>query len=340
MKAVYLVKRRIIMIFLVAFISISIISGCEGSKMSSLDNKQRQSKQGKLNISVLLYSHGFEFMVALDEGIREEAKKQGVNVIVLDGQAKSEIQISQVEDNIAKKVDAIILSPNNSDELVPGVRKANTAGIPVVTVDAVVSPGPRVASAVAFDNIRAGRIAAEYIQKKLGKGTVLEFQGAQGAYHSKRRNSGFIETIKNDKNFKIISKDANWEAETAQNITADIITANPQIGGIYSHNDEMVRGIIGGIKQLGKAKKVAEPGHIVIVGIDGTPLALERIRNGEQDATVQQDPFEMGTIALRTSIDVINGKQVPPEIFIQPMLITKDNVDNPNLWGNRFKKQQ
>jgi len=336
----FMIKRIINILFLILTV-FSIISGCgmtqtESANLRSTPDQMKDNK--RINIAVLLYSHGFEFMVALDHGILDEAEKQGVSAAILDGQAKSDVQISQIEVSIAKKVDAIILSPNNSDELVPGVKKANDAGIPVVTVDAIVSPGAKVASAVTFDNIGAGKIAAEYIQKKLGEGTILEFQGAQGAYHSKIRNLGFCEVMKNDANFKVISKDVNWSAEVAQSITADVITANPQVNAIYSHNDEMVRGIVSGIKQLGKSKKVGESGHIVIVGIDGTPLALERIRNGEQDATVNQDPFEMGAIALRTAIDVVNNKPVQKEIFIPPILITKDNVNDPKLWGNRIKK--
>lgn len=70
------------------------------------------------------------------------------------------------------------------------------------------------------------------------------------------------------------------------------------MSAIYLHNDEMIRGIVAGLKQIGELKKVGETGHIMIVGIDGTPLAFERIRKGEQDATVQKDPYEMGARAV------------------------------------------
>lgn len=293
---------------------------------------------GKKKIAVLLYSRGFEFMVALDQGIQQKAAELGVEVTVLDGQSNSQTQIGQIEDNIAKKVDAIVLAPNNSDELVPGVKKANQAGIPVVTVDSVVSQGADVVSSVTFDNKKAGKMAAEYIIKQLQKGTVLENTGAQGAYHAVLRGGGFNEGMKATPDFKVISKNADWQAENAQNITADSVTANPDINAIFSHNDDMIRGILGGLRQIGKLKNVGEAGHIMIVGTDGTPEALERIRKGQQDATVQQDPFEMGAAAVQAAVDKIDGKEVTKEQYMPATLVTKDNVDDPNLWGNKFKK--
>jgi ribose transport system substrate-binding protein len=292
----------------------------------------------KKKVAVLLWSRGFEFMVALDQGIQDLAKQMNVEVTVLDGNSNSQTQLRQIEDSIAKKVDAIILAPANSDELVAGVKKANEAKIPVVTVDAVLSPGADVASAVAFNNDRGGEMAAEHMIKLLGKGTVLEETGAQGTYHATLRGGGFNKGMKKSADFKVISKNAEWLAENAQNITADAVTANPGIGGIFSHNDDMVRGILGGLRQINKAQKVGEKGHIAIVGVDGTPEALVRIRNGEEDATIDQDPFVMGETAFKTTMDVLGGKQVPKEQLTPPALITKDNVDDPKLWGNRFKK--
>jgi ribose transport system substrate-binding protein len=288
-----------------------------------------------LEIVALLYSRGFEFMVALDQGIQDAAKESGVNISVLDGNSDSQTQISQIEDSITKGVDAIILSPNNSEELVPGVQKANEAGIPVITVDAVIGEGADVASAVAFDNAEGGKVAAQYIIDTLKEGEVLEVTGAQGAYHANMRGGGFNEGMATDSNFKVLTKDAGWLAENAQNITADVVTANPSVNAIFSHNGEMVRGIIAGLKQLGKTAKVGEDGHMMVVGIDGTPIELDFIRSGELDATVQQDPFDMGATALNAAVDTIKGNSVEKEIFMPPTLITKDNVDDPNLWGNK-----
>ena len=289
---------------------------------------------GKPKVAVLLFSRGFEFMVALDQGARHEAEKNGVDITVLDGQSNTEVQTRQIEDLLVKGVDAIVISPNNSTEIVPAVRKANEKKVPVIALDAVVGEGANVATHVGFDNAAGGKVAADDLAK-LGVKKALELQGAVGAYHARMRGSGFENEAKGK--FDVIPRPAEWLAENAQAITADVVTANPGVDAIFSHNDEMVRGVLAGLRQIGKTAKVGEPGHIAIVAIDGTPLALQRIRNGEQDGTVQQDPFEMGALAIRSALSAIKGDKLPAEQLLPPTLVTKANVDDKTLWGNNFK---
>jgi ribose transport system substrate-binding protein len=236
-------------------------------------------------------------------------------------------------------VDLIILAPANSDELVPGVKKANEAGIPVVTVDGVVSEGAEVASSVAFNNEEAGKLAAKYIIDTLGKGSVLELTGAPGTYHAVLRGGGFNAGMKESADFNVITKNAEWSAEKSQSITADSLTADKGINAIFTHNDDMPRGVLSGLRQVNKAAKAGESGHITLVAVDGTPEALNRIRNGEQDATIDQNPFEMGSLAVQTAMDILNGKDVPKQQFTPPTLITKENVDDKTFWGNIFKSK-
>lgn len=289
----------------------------------------------KQKVAVLLFSRGFEFMVALDQGAQAEAEKLGVEITVLDGQSNTEVQTRQIEDLLVSGVDAIVISPANSAEIVPAVRKANEANVPVVAVDGVVGDGGVVVSYVGFDNAAGGATAAEYFASLDNVGEVLELQGALGAYHAQKRGGGFNEAASGK--FEVISRPAEWLAENAQAITADVLTANPNVNGIFTHNDEMIRGVLAGLRQLDKATKVGEEGHIVVVGIDGTPLALQRIRDGEQDATVNQDPFEMGALAVRSAVAALNGETVEAQQLLPATLVTKENVDDPNLWGNRFK---
>ena len=304
--------------------------------VSSAAVSPSDAADGRQSLSLLLFSRGFEFMVALDQGAKHEAAKEGVNLTVLDGQSSATVQTGQVDDLITKKVSALLISPANSQEIVPAVRRANEAKIPVVAVDGIVAPGGRVVTYVGFDNAAGAKVAAEYLLQHHAK-KILEVQGAQGEYHAQLRHKGLMEGLSADPSVKVISRPAEWLAEKAQSMTADALTADPTIDAIFSHNDEMIRGIVAGLKQIGKFKKPGEEGHIIIVGIDGTPLALQRIRNGEEDATVQQDPFVMGALAVQSAINALAGKESPPQQLLPPTLVTKDNVDTPTLWGNVFK---
>jgi ribose transport system substrate-binding protein len=311
------------------------LSGCGASTSSSAQGAGGGAKPKK--IAVLLYSQSFEFMVALGQGIKNKAKELNVDVTVLDAKGDSSTQISQIQDQLAKGVDGIVLSPNNSAELAPGVQMIHDAGKTVTTVDSVI-PGDVADAAVAFDNEKAGKLGAEELAKLMGnKGTVLEYQGAKGAYHAILRGKGFTEGIKQSPDIKVISRDAQWTADNALSLTVDNFTSDPSINGLFSHNDEMVRGVVSGLSQINKGAPVGSAGHIPLVGVDGTPLALDRIRKGVQDATMDQNPFTMGALALQAEVDILDGKQVPKMQLTDTQLITKANVDDPKLWGNIFK---
>ena len=309
------------------------LSGCGAPSAAQGAKDGNKTKK----IAVLLYSQSFEFMVALGQGVKDKAKELGVEVTVLDAKGDSSTQISQIQDQLAQGVDGIVLSPNNSAELVPGVQMIHDAGKTVTTVDSVI-PGDIADAAVAFDNEKAGKLGAEAVAKLMGnKGTVLEYQGAKGAYHAILRGKGFTEGIKQSPDIKVIGRDAQWTADNALSLTVDNFTADSSINVLFSHNDEMVRGIVSGLSQINKDAPVGAANHIPLVGVDGTPLALDRIRKGIQDATMDQNPFEMGALALQAEVDLLDGKQVPKMQLTDTKLITKENVDDPKLWGNVFK---
>ncbi|MDQ0689372.1 sugar ABC transporter substrate-binding protein [Arthrobacter sp. W4I7] len=309
------------------------LSGCGAPSAAQEGDDGNKTKK----IAVLLYSQSFEFMVALGQGVKDKAEELGVEVTVLDAKGDSNTQISQIQDQLAQGVDGIVLSPNNSAELVPGVQMIHDAGKTVTTVDSVI-PGDIADAAVAFDNEKAGKLGAEALAKLMGnKGTVLEYQGAKGAYHAILRGKGFTEGIKQSPDIKVIGRDAQWTADNALSLTVDNFTADSSINGLFSHNDEMVRGIVSGLSQINKDAPVGAANHIPLVGVDGTPLALDRIRKGVQDATMDQNPFEMGALALQAEVDLLDGKQVPKMQLTDTKLITKENVDDPTLWGNIFK---
>src|ERR1700675_3355760 len=92
--------------------------------------------------------------------------------------------------------------------------------------------------------------------------------------------------------------------------------------------------------QIKKIVPVGKPGHVAVVGLDGTPLALDRIREGTQDASVGQDPYAMGGAILDKIIAHFEGKPFDEKSVTEPSLITKENVDDPNLWGNASKKKK
>ncbi len=172
---------------------------------------------------------------------------------------------------------------------------AQEAGIPLVTCESEVE-GDIVPIHVGVDNYQMGQLAAEFIADKIGgKGKVLECRGALASLSSTARHDGFVETIANYPDIEVISKNT---VGIDRGVFRDAGRADSQPGfaAIYSHNDEMQTGIQSALREMGRLVPTGEEGHIVLVGIDGTPLGLERLREGVQDACVVQDPFDQREI--------------------------------------------
>jgi ribose transport system substrate-binding protein len=96
----------------------------------------------------------------------------------------------------------------------------------------------------------------------------------------------------------------------------------------------MIRGAVEALRHLGKTAVAGEDGHVVIVGHDGTPLALNRIREGVQDGTVVYDAIEMGNTTADNIIAFFAGEDFPKDTIIDPFIADSTNVDDDSLWGN------
>lgn len=339
----------LIALILVASMAIGLVGCSSGQKETGDSNQQTPADSGnneanneanndeKMTIGFILMSRTTEFLVAEEWGAVEEAKRQGVELIMIDGENSSERQVASAEDLIARGVDALILNPYNSGGIVAAVEKANQAGIPVITVDSIAAGG-KVDVHVGFDNEAGGRMAAEYLAETLGiKGTILEIHGPLGAFHAENRHKGFIEVMEKYPDIKVITIEApEWASDKGREATIDTLTANPDLAAIYSHSDNMLIGAIPALEQSGRLFPMGDEKHMPVVGIDAAPFGLKGVREGWIDVTYGQDPVWMGEEAVKAAIKLIKGEKVEEFVNMDPIVVTKENVDDENLWANKF----
>jgi ribose transport system substrate-binding protein len=261
-----------------------------------------------------------------------------MNISVYDGKGDPSTQTTQMLDVLSKQPDIILLNPVDAKLLQGGVRKANEAGIPLFMLENLPPEGEWVAYNT-FDDVAGGRAAADAVAKLTGgKGRVLEVRGAIGSGQSEKRYQGFHEQMEAKyPDIKIETLKAEWTADNAQTLTVDAFTRDPDVAAIWAHNDEMIRGVVSALRQIDRLKLVGEEGHIPVIGFDGTPLGLERIREGTQTADVGQNPFSMGSSIVEQMENHFSGKPVEKNTLIQPVMIWKENVDSKENWGNMVK---
>ncbi len=261
------------------------------------------------------------FWIRVTNGIKEECNKRGVKVIITDAQDNPNKQLNDVEDLIQKKVDTLLISPYESDPVVPAVQSANRANIPVIIVD-IGTSGGEYASLIISDNIKGGRLAGEYMVKALqGKGKVAHIQCQLGAVNAQKRGQGFEETLKGTGVKVVVKRPANSRRDLAMQVMEDILQRHPDLDGVFAQNDEMALGALQAIEAAGKL------GKIKVIGFDGNKDALEAIKKGKMLATIAQQPEEMGKMAVDIALKVLRGEKVEKDIYVPVRLVTKENVD-------------
>ena len=291
-------------------------------------------------VGYITFGLQFEYQVAMVQGIKQKADAAGLNLNIVDGKGDPNLQVTEVLDAVSKVPDALLINPVDGKLVVAGVKHANQANIPVFIMENAPPQGEYL-GVVYFDNEAGGAMGADALAKLIGeKGTVLECRGSLGSDAAQLRHKGFSDRMKEKyPNIEVKSLNTEWVADTAYKMVLDSFTQNPNIKGVFCHNDEMVRGVVSALRQINKQIPPGKPGHVVVVGLDGTPLALDRIREGTQDASVGQDPYAMGGAILDKIVAHFEGKPFDEKSVTEPSLITKENVDDPKLWGNASKKK-
>jgi len=242
------------------------------------------------------------FFVTVKDGAQKEADLLNVDLIVTDAQNRLDKQISDIEDLIQKKVDALLINPTDSAGIATVVKRANKAGIAVFAIDRGidVGTGAQVIAQIASDNVFGGKLQARFLAKVLGgKGNVVELEGIPGASAAIDRKAGFEDELANvAPGIKIItSQEAGFDQAKGLDVMQNIIQANPgRIDAVVAANDSMALGAIQAIQQA-NAKR-PDGSRIIVVGFDAIDQALEQIRKGHMDATIAQQPALMGQLGV------------------------------------------
>ncbi|AMW98090.1 ribose ABC transporter substrate-binding protein RbsB [Rummeliibacillus stabekisii] len=279
---------------------------------SASKDSEKSNDDMKIGLSVSTLNN--PFFVTLSDGAKKEAKKEHVNLTVVDAQDNASKQASDVEDLIQQDVDLIIINPTDSEAVASAVESANDAKIPVITVDRS-SDGGKVVAHIASDNVKGGEMAGDYLKSLIGDGAkVAELEGVAGSSAARDRGEGFHKVA--DKGLDVVKKQtANFNRSEGLTVMENILQSNPDIKGVFAHNDEMALGALEAIEAAGKKIKV--------VGFDATDDAVKAVKSGKLAATIAQQPTEIGEIAVETAVKSLKGEKVEKNIPVDLELIKK-----------------
>ncbi|MFN2513671.1 MAG: sugar ABC transporter substrate-binding protein [Pyrinomonadaceae bacterium] len=312
--------KKALLFILLGILSITLLSCQRGADQAG----------GALRIALVLKTLNNPFFIDMQKGAEEAAKKLGVNLIVQAAEREVDVekQMQIIENLIQTKVAALCVTPSGSREIVPAIEKANRAGIPVVIVDTRVDPKTmgeskgKIATFIGSDNYEGGKLAGEFIAKKLGgKGKVAVLEGIPGHETGDSRLKGFRDAIKATPEIQIVaSQTANWERDQGFNVFQNILQSHPDLQAVFACSDLMA---LGAVEAIAAAKKT---GQITVVGFDASDEARKAVLSGTMDATVAQSPATMGAMAVENAYHLIKGEPVKEEFVVPIKLITKENA--------------
>jgi ABC-type sugar transport system substrate-binding protein len=286
------------------------------------------SKEGKLRVGFSQMESNGPWRIAETKSMRDEAAKRAdrYELVVTDARGDLAVQVANVEDLIAQRVDAIFLAPQQEKGFEGALQAAKDAGIPVILLDREVqgTAGQDFVTFIGSNFVEEGKRAGEWLAKQTnGKAGIIELLGTAGSSVARDRHDGFAAAIKSAPDMKILaSQNGNFTRAEGQKVMENLIQAHGrEITAVYAHNDEMALGAIQALKAAG-----FQPGKdVLVVSVDGQKSALEAIQRGEMNVTVECNP-RFGPIAFDTLEKYLKGEKLPPKIIVPDRFFDSTNA--------------
>lgn len=285
----------------------------------------------KPTIPIIVKDTTSNFWQIVFAGARKAGKDLDVNVPELGAQSESDIngQISILENAVSGSPAAVVIAPTQFHALGAPIDEA-AKKVKVIGIDSA-AESQAFTSFLQTDNVQAGRVAADAladaIKEKYGKpeGDVALITSIPGVGSLDQRAKGFKEEIAAKyPGLKLVAdKVADGMATTALNITTDLITANPNLRGIFASNLIMAQGAGQAIAENRAADKIK------LIGFDSDDKLIGYLKDGTIYALIIQDPYRMGYQGVKTALEASKGEKVPEKVDTGVTAITKANMDTP-----------
>jgi len=312
--------KRFTCFFILTIAGLLFLTGCSGDKEQGPKKKQ---------IAVIPKGLTHDHWKSVEAGAREAENEDGTIEIIWKGPPKEDDtrqQIELVQNLVSSGVEGIVLAPLSDQALVPPVRLAASAGIPVVIIDSALAGevGKDFVNYVGTDNYTAGTLAGKRMAELLeGKGTVLLLRYAESSASTRKREQGFIDALKMaapDVTLIDPPQYAGADDISAKRASENMLMAyEGKFQGVFCPNESSTFGMMKALRDrelLGKVK---------FVGFDVRPDFLEALKKGELHGFVVQNPFMMGYQSVKSLLAHMRGEKVEESIDTGAVLVTKEN---------------
>lgn len=318
-------KKKLLAAILAGVMALSLVACGSEQKPAPEGEKEPEgnTEESSYKIALCMSHQTNAFTIAVSEGAKAKAKELGVTLDVFDGKKDQATQTSQVEQCINSGYDGILIEPVSVEGVVPAVKAANEANVPVITVVATMADQEKYAQAYRGGNdSAAGELQMRMVAELLGgKGNIAVLYGPMGSDGQLLRGAGYEKVLAENPDMKLeFAETANWVTEEALSLVENWLSTGTKLDAIVAQNDGMAMGALKAVEDAGLQDE------ILVVGVDAVSDALQAIADGRLDGTISQDAPGQGALGVEAMVDLLNGKEVEPISYTECIWITKDNV--------------
>lgn len=303
------------------FAATALIGSLALAHLAAPDAALAEAKAFKVGVSLPETQN--PFYVALGNSIVKTFKDNGLDVTLLAANSDVNEQVSQLNDLTAAKVDAILVSPLNTEGPAPAIQKAHDAGIPVFMIARTLDPKYKALwkSYVGFDYYKVGVQKGQWVVDNLKPGKIAMLLGPAGAFVSVNLEKGFRDVVEKAGFTVAWAQNSVQTRENGLKLAEDALVANKDLVAIYAMNDDLALGAAQAIKASGQ--------KVATLGMNGAPTALAGIHNGDMSMTILLDPVGWGRQGAQMVADYLVKKQ-EPDAFVEPF--TPEVVSQANAY--------
>lgn len=276
--------------------------------------------EARETIAVFTKNQTNPFFEVVRTGAARAASDMGADVVQYIPTRPDNIpeQMSQIEDVVVRRPDAIVFTPVDTQAMAPGVEQVNAAGIPVVNITDPVAGGD-IVSFVGCDEVTLARDTGRYVLERIGgAGNVVILEGVGGSVNSNNRVSGFMAAVDEFPDVTLLaSQPGNFQRLQALQVMENLLQTYPEIDAVLAANDSMA---MGAIEALEAANRPA-----LVVGLNGTQEAIDAIKAGTLLASGDCDGFNHGCLGAMAAIRHVRNLPVPDEILIPITVVDETN---------------
>ena len=293
-----------------------------------------KSGQGE-KIGVLISSTSNEFWGTMKTRYEEAAEELGIEVTVFEADAEDDTQgqLDALNTMVTMDFDAIILSPIDGTNLIPGIVAANNAEIPVINLgpgvdtEALADAGGHLDGKITVNFEEQGStVANDMISRMEDGGEVAILAGLEGAGQSVGRTNGAKTVFENTEGIELVATQAcDWDTAKAYEATKDILTAHPDLKGIFSCNDNMALAAVQALQEMGNE-------DVMVYGVDYTTNAKAAIEDGTMMGSMTYSSAIYTKAAEEMAMLIVQGKTFDEPVYLPLTLVTQDNVGEFEGW--------